>query len=61
LRAILRELDRNDPLPPMLMLIGPRSSTIELTFDQLRTETTALIHEIRSQHRAQQPQVGCKA
>ena len=49
LRSILRELDRSDPLPPILLMIGPRPSTIELTFDQLRQELTALIEQIRSQ------------
>ena len=49
LRSILRELDRANPLPPILLLVGPRSSTIELTFDQLRHELTALIEQVRSQ------------
>jgi ribonuclease P protein component len=52
LRSVLRNLDRIEPLPPILLLIGPRSPSIELTFDQLRQELTALIEQIRSQ---QQP------
>jgi RNase P protein component len=54
LRSILRELDRSDPLPPILLLIGPRPPTIELTFDQLRQELTALIEQVRSQQRLKQ-------
>ena len=52
LRAILRELDRTEPLPPILLLIGTQSRTIELTFDQLRRQLTALIEQIRSQNPA---------
>lgn len=47
LRAILRELDRSTPLPPGLMLIGGKPSAIELTFDELRSETDAMISEVR--------------
>ena len=49
LRAILRDLDRAAPLPPILLLIGPQRSTIEQTFDQLRDELTAMIEQIRDQ------------
>ena len=49
LRSILRELERSEPLPPILLLIGVRPQPIELTFDQLEDELTALIREIRSQ------------
>jgi len=52
LRSILRELDRSEPLPPILILIGVRPRAIELTFDQLRDELTALIREIRRQQTA---------
>ena len=48
LRSILRELDRSEPLPPILLLIGVRPQPIELTFDRLRDELTVLIGEIRS-------------
>lgn len=47
LRAVLRELDRTEPLPPILMLIGARPPAIELTFDQLRSELTSMVLEIR--------------
>jgi ribonuclease P protein component len=52
LRAILRDLDRTDELPPVMLLIGPRPRSIELTFDQIRQDLTSLVQEIRSQHRA---------
>jgi len=62
LRSILRELDRTEPLPPILLLIGPRQKTIELTFDQLREELRALIREIRShQSPLQAPSVDFRA
>lgn len=47
LRAILREIDRTAPLPPVLLLIGARPAATELTFGELRTETVALIAEVR--------------
>ncbi len=47
LQAILRDLDRSTPLPPGLMLFGGKPQLAELTFDQLRVETTALLAEIR--------------
>ena len=49
LREILRQLDRTEPLPSVLLLIGPRRPAIELTFDQLLHETVELIGEIRRQ------------
>jgi len=52
LRAILRDLDRTDELPPVMLLIGPRPRSIELTFDQIQQDLTSLVQEIRSQHRA---------
>ena len=52
--------DRSEPLPPILILIGVRPKAIELTFDQLRDELTALIREIRSQQAPEAPTVaGC--
>lgn len=47
LRSLLREADQRDPLPPVLMLLGARSSAIELTFDQLRSELDLLIQQVR--------------
>lgn len=47
LRAILRELDGATPLPPGILLVGGNSQLIELTFDQLRMETVALLGELR--------------
>lgn len=47
LRSLLREADRRDPLPSALILIGARSSAIELTFAQLRTELDLLIQHVR--------------
>ena len=55
LRAILRELDRTEPLPPGSLLIGARPSAIELTFDQLRTQTTDLVRSIRTEPAAMVP------
>ena len=49
LRSILRELDRIEPLPPILLLIGARHPVTEHTFDQLRQELGAMIEQIRSQ------------
>ncbi len=49
LRSILRELDRSEATPPALLLIGIRPEAIELTFDQLRSEMTAVIEQIRRQ------------
>ena len=43
LREIVRELDRRDELPGGLLLIGARPSAVELTFDQLRSETEQLL------------------
>ena len=47
LRAILTELDRSQPIPPVLLLIGVGPRATELTFDQLTTEVASLIAEIR--------------
>jgi ribonuclease P protein component len=48
LRVLVRELDRLHPLPPVLLLIGARPAAIELTFDQLRAELSALLEVLRS-------------
>jgi len=53
LRAILRELDHVEPLPPCLLLIGATPRTLELTFDQMRAELTSMIDVIRMQVRNQ--------
>ncbi len=47
LRAILHDLDREQRLPPGLLLIGSTSATIELTFDQLTETVTRLVAEMR--------------
>jgi RNase P protein component len=46
-RAVLQDLDRCSTLPPGLLLIGGRPSSIELTFDQLMTELTEITEQIR--------------
>ena len=46
LRAILRELDRADALPPVVMLIGATPATTALTFDQLHNNMVELISAI---------------
>ncbi|MEZ5298657.1 MAG: ribonuclease P protein component [Ilumatobacteraceae bacterium] len=46
LREIVRTIDATRSLPPGLLLIGARPSAIELTFDQLRTETESLLSTI---------------
>jgi ribonuclease P protein component len=48
LRAILREIDRNQPLPPVTILIGASPAATELTFDQLSSEVEQLLSIIRS-------------
>jgi ribonuclease P protein component len=48
LRAVLHDLDRNDPLPPGLLLIGARPRPVELTFDQVRLELVSLVDAMRA-------------
>ena len=48
LRAILREVDRNQPLPAGLLLIGAHPGATELTFEQLTRETSSLVAAIRT-------------
>lgn len=48
LRAIIRTIDRADPIPPVLLLVGASPRAIELTFDQLSNELTAILGQIRS-------------
>lgn len=49
LRAVLTELDRIEPLPPGMLLVGPRPrQDFELTFDQVRTELSELLRRIRT-------------
>jgi ribonuclease P protein component len=48
LRAILTELDRNEPLPPGLLLIGGRPRLLEHTFETLTAETAALVAQLRT-------------
>lgn len=52
LRAVLAEIDREEPLPQVMMLFGARPRATELTFDQLDREMHALIGEIRRACRA---------
>jgi len=46
LREILREIDRHDPLPPGVLMIGARPATTELTFEQLRREVKELVEQL---------------
>jgi ribonuclease P protein component len=46
IRAILRELDRQQTLPPGLLQLGGRSSLIELTFDELTANVTELVTQL---------------
>ena len=48
LRSILTELDEQQTLPRGLMVIGGRPQLIELTFDQLKSEMTALVGRLGS-------------
>ena len=48
LRAILREIDRQQPLPPGLLLVGSTPESIELTFDRLTETVTELVAELRT-------------
>ncbi len=48
LRALLREIDRMEPLPTGLLLIGAQPELIELTFDQLRLRLNDLVGAIRA-------------
>lgn len=47
LRAILRDLDREQPLPTGLLLIGGRPALVEQTFDELTSTLTELVALIR--------------
>ncbi len=48
LRSILIELDREQALPPGLLMIGGRPQLSEQTFEQLKAETAALVDRLRS-------------
>jgi ribonuclease P protein component len=48
LRELLREADRQQQLPPAILLIGARTGAVELTFEQLRTELNSLIGDLRT-------------
>ena len=49
LRALLTELDRRQPLPPGMMLIGARPSPdTELTFEVVRSDLTQLVDRVRT-------------
>jgi ribonuclease P protein component len=47
LRAILLDIDRIEPLPPGLLLIGARPAATELTFEQLTAEVRSMTAPIR--------------
>ncbi|HUF98874.1 MAG TPA: ribonuclease P protein component [Ilumatobacter sp.] len=61
LRAVLRELDRAEPLPPCLLLIGATTRTLELTFEQLRAELIAMVRQVREQFPSNDPTPVCRA
>jgi hypothetical protein len=48
LRSLLREIDRTEPLPSGLLLIGARPSAVELTFEELRVEVSAMVERCRT-------------
>jgi ribonuclease P protein component len=48
LRSILTELDREQTLPPGLLLINGRPPLLEHTFDRLRAETADLVTQLRA-------------
>ena len=48
LRSILAELDREQPLPPGLLMIGGRPRLLEHTFEQLKADTAALVTQLRA-------------
>jgi hypothetical protein len=50
LRSIVREFDRQHPLPSGLLMIGARPTAVELTFDQLRTEAATLLRGLDPTH-----------
>jgi hypothetical protein len=47
MRSILTELDREQALPPGLLLIGGRPQLLEHTFDRLKSEMAAMITQLR--------------
>ena len=49
LRTIVREFDRQHPLPSGLLLIGTRPAAIELTFDQLQQQAQELLRSLGPQ------------
>jgi ribonuclease P protein component len=46
LRTIVREFDRQQPLPSGLLLIGAEPTAIELTFDQLQQQAQELLRTL---------------
>jgi ribonuclease P protein component len=48
LRAIVRAIDREHPLPAGMMLVGARPLALELTFEELTAEMEDLITAVRS-------------
>lgn len=51
LRELLREADANEPLPPVIMLIGATPRAAELTYEQLRLELATILDSIRQARR----------
>jgi ribonuclease P protein component len=51
LRRRLRSILASTEVPNGLLLVGVRPTSTELTFEELRTRTTALLHAVHA-HRA---------
>jgi hypothetical protein len=47
MRSILTDLDREQALPPGLLLIGGRPQLLEHTFVQLKSEMAAVVTQLR--------------
>ncbi len=48
MRAIVRDFDRMETLPPGALMIGANPASVELTFEELRTELTQLLRRLPS-------------
>jgi hypothetical protein len=44
---VLRQIDRQAPLPPGLLMIGGRTSLIEQTFEELTSSVNEMIDRTR--------------
>ena len=49
LREIVRAVDRSQPLPPGMLLIGARPAATELTFEQLHRQMAELLRAVADQ------------